>query len=174
MDLGWPYFPFTCEENIHSQIPTTFEIFFTTYFDCGDYSKDFLWTAHLKVSQVNFVDACPACVDFAVITFLSTYFVRAGTPGPLLGYFYFSPGYFARILNKDYSTMERLVKQYLYFIINIFLNQRILFLCYWVLIVICTTFCIPVADLEFVTRCNQATENTLIGTPCGRHYCAFQ
>ena len=73
MDLGCLYFPFTCEENIHSQnLPTTFETFFATYIDCSDlYFEDFLWTVHRKVRRVNFVDACPACVGFAVITFLS-------------------------------------------------------------------------------------------------------
>ena len=64
MNLGCLYFPFTCKENIHSQIPTTFETFFATYFDCSDYLKDFLWTVHSKVRRVNFA-------DFAVITFLS-------------------------------------------------------------------------------------------------------
>ena len=74
MDLGCLYFPFTCEENIHCQnLPTTFETFFVTYFDCNDYFEDFLLTVHSisKFRQVDFVDACPSCMDFAVIIFLS-------------------------------------------------------------------------------------------------------
>ena len=72
MDLGCLYFPFTCEENIRRQILTAFETFFGTYVDGSDYFEDFLdflWTVHSKVRRIDFVDACPACVDFAVITF---------------------------------------------------------------------------------------------------------